>query len=132
MPDLPHQRQITVDDHWSNGLGFHLVIGDFGNGIEQEYFLSQHLSKADFHECIAAVIVFDFTNAIGLLLLMKEIQEREPLDDPTVLKVDEDNNLLVVEGGIPGAPSSYVIVRKAITAKRLKVAQVEKPKKGKK
>ena len=49
-----------------------------------------------------------------------------------VLKVDEDNNLLVVEGGIPGAPSSYVIVRKAITAKRLKVAQVEKPKKGKK
>lgn len=49
-----------------------------------------------------------------------------------VLKVDEDNNLLVVEGGIPGAPTSYVIVRKAITAKRLKVAQVEKPKKGKK
>ena len=49
-----------------------------------------------------------------------------------VLKVDEENNLLVVEGGIPGAPTSYVIVRKAITAKRLKVAQVEKPKKGKK
>ena len=49
-----------------------------------------------------------------------------------VLKVDEDNNLLVVEGGIPGAPTSYVIVRKAITAKKLKVAQVEKPKKGKK
>ena len=49
-----------------------------------------------------------------------------------VLSVDADNNLLVVEGGIPGAPSSYVIVRKAITAKKLKVAQVEKPKKGKK
>ena len=49
-----------------------------------------------------------------------------------VLKVDADNNLLVVEGGIPGAPSGYVIVRKAIAAKRLKVAQVEKPKKGKK
>jgi large subunit ribosomal protein L3 len=49
-----------------------------------------------------------------------------------VLSVDADNNLLVVEGGIPGAPSSYVIVRKAITAKKIKVAQVEKPKKGKK
>ena len=49
-----------------------------------------------------------------------------------VLQVDADNNLLVVEGGIPGAPSSYVIVRKAIAAKKLKVAQVEKPKKGKK
>ena len=49
-----------------------------------------------------------------------------------VLKVDADNHLLVVEGGIPGAPSDYVIVRKAITAKKIKVAQVEKPKKGKK
>ena len=49
-----------------------------------------------------------------------------------VLKVDADNNLLVVEGGIPGAPTGYVIVRKAVAAKKLKVAQVEKPKKAKK
>jgi len=49
-----------------------------------------------------------------------------------VLKVDADNNLLIVQGGIPGAPTGYVIVRKAIAPKRLKVAQVEKPKKGKK
>src|SRR5438270_10187784 len=49
-----------------------------------------------------------------------------------VLRVDADNHLLIVEGGIPGAPTGYVIVRKAVTAKKLKVAQVEKPKKGKK
>ena len=49
-----------------------------------------------------------------------------------VLKVDADNHLLIVEGGIPGAPTSYVIVRKAVTAKAVKVTQVEKPKKGKK
>jgi large subunit ribosomal protein L3 len=49
-----------------------------------------------------------------------------------VLRVDTDNHLLVVEGGIPGAPTSYLIVRKAVKAKRIKVAQVEKPKKGKK
>ena len=49
-----------------------------------------------------------------------------------VLRVDPENHLLIVEGGIPGAPTSYVIIRKAITAKKLKVAQVEKPKKGKK
>src|SRR5262245_4050963 len=49
-----------------------------------------------------------------------------------VLRVDADNHLLIVEGGIPGAPSSYVMVRKAVAAKRIKVAQVEKPKKGKK
>ena len=49
-----------------------------------------------------------------------------------VLRVDADNHLLIVQGGIPGAPSGYVIVRKAVTAKKIKVAQVEKPKKGKK
>jgi large subunit ribosomal protein L3 len=49
-----------------------------------------------------------------------------------VLRVDPENHLLIVEGGIPGAPESYVIVRKAVTLKKLKVAQVEKPKKGKK
>ena len=49
-----------------------------------------------------------------------------------VLRVDPDNHLLVVEGGIPGAPTSYLVVRKALTSKKIKVAQVEKPKKGKK
>jgi large subunit ribosomal protein L3 len=49
-----------------------------------------------------------------------------------VLRVDADNHLLIVEGGIPGAPTGYVMVRKAVTAKKIKVAQVEKPKKGKK
>jgi large subunit ribosomal protein L3 len=49
-----------------------------------------------------------------------------------VLRVDADNNLLIVEGSVPGAPASYVVIRKAVAAKRIKVAQVEKPKKGKK
>ena len=49
-----------------------------------------------------------------------------------VLRVDAENHLLLVEGGIPGAPTGYLIIRKAVKAKRIKVAQVEKPKKGKK
>jgi large subunit ribosomal protein L3 len=49
-----------------------------------------------------------------------------------VLRVDPDNHLIIVEGGIPGAPESVVVVRKAVTLKKVKVAQVEKPKKGKK
>jgi large subunit ribosomal protein L3 len=49
-----------------------------------------------------------------------------------VLRVDPENHLLIVQGGIPGAPTGYVVVRKAVAAKRIKVAQVEKPKKGKK
>jgi large subunit ribosomal protein L3 len=57
---------------------------------------------------------------------------RTTIHNLKVLRVDPDNHILVVEGGIPGAPSAYVIVRKAVKAKRIKVAQVEKPKKGKK
>ena len=49
-----------------------------------------------------------------------------------VLQVDAENHLLLLEGGIPGAPTGYLVVRKAVAAKRIKVAQVEKPKKGKK
>jgi len=49
-----------------------------------------------------------------------------------VLRVDADNHLLIVEGSVPGAPESYVTIRKALKAKRVKVAQVEKPKKAKK
>jgi len=50
-----------------------------------------------------------------------------------VLKVDSENNLLLVEGAVPGGPNSIVVIRKAIAAKKIKVAQVEPvKKKGKK
>jgi large subunit ribosomal protein L3 len=50
-----------------------------------------------------------------------------------VLKVDADNNLLLVEGSVPGGPNNILVIRKAIAAKKLKVAQVEPvKKKGKK
>ena len=35
-----------------------------------------------------------------------------------VLQVDSDNHLLIVSGAVPGAPGSYVVVRKAVAAKR--------------
>jgi large subunit ribosomal protein L3 len=57
---------------------------------------------------------------------------RTTIHNLKVLRVDPENNLLIVEGGIPGAPTGYVVIRKALTAKKIKVAQAEKPKKGKK
>jgi large subunit ribosomal protein L3 len=50
-----------------------------------------------------------------------------------ILRVDTENNLLLVEGSVPGGPNAIVIVRKAIAAKAIKIAQVEPvKKKGKK
>lgn len=45
-----------------------------------------------------------------------------------VLQVDADNHLLVVKGAIPGAPGAYVVVRRAVAPRRVRVRQVEKPK----
>jgi len=50
-----------------------------------------------------------------------------------VLKVDADNNLLLVEGSVPGGPNAILVIRKAVAAKKIKVAQAEPvKKKGKK
>lgn len=47
-----------------------------------------------------------------------------------VVQVDGENNLLIVHGAVPGAPGSYLIVRKGITVKPVAAPQPEKPSKG--
>ena len=47
-----------------------------------------------------------------------------------VVQVDAENNLLVIHGAVPGAPGGYVVVRKAITAKKIAAPQPEKPSKA--
>jgi large subunit ribosomal protein L3 len=50
-----------------------------------------------------------------------------------VLRVDPENNLLLVKGNVPGANGGYVVIRKAVAAKPEPQPQLqEKPKKGKK
>jgi len=43
-----------------------------------------------------------------------------------IVTVDGANNVLIIRGAVPGAPGTYLIVRKATTAKKEAVAQVEK------
>jgi ribosomal protein L3 len=50
-----------------------------------------------------------------------------------VLRIDADNNLLVVRGAVPGANGGYVLIKKAVAPKPEPQPQLqEKPKKGKK
>ena len=59
--------------------------------------------------------------------------DRVTVRNVKVLRVDAENNLLLVEGSVPGGPNSILLVRKAVAAKKLKVAQAEPvKKKGKK
>jgi large subunit ribosomal protein L3 len=43
-----------------------------------------------------------------------------------IVQVDGANNVLLIRGAVPGAAGTYLIVRKAIAAKKEVVAQVEK------
>jgi large subunit ribosomal protein L3 len=43
-----------------------------------------------------------------------------------IVTVDGENNVLIIRGAVPGAPGTYLIVRKATTAKKEPVVQAEK------
>jgi large subunit ribosomal protein L3 len=43
-----------------------------------------------------------------------------------IVKVDAENNVLILRGAVPGGPGNYVIIRKAIAAKPEPQPQVEK------
>jgi large subunit ribosomal protein L3 len=59
--------------------------------------------------------------------------DRVTVRNMKVLRVDTENNLLLLEGAVPGGPNSVVLIRKAVAAKKIKVAQAEPAKKkGKK
>ena len=50
-----------------------------------------------------------------------------------IVRIDLENNLVLIEGSVPGGPNAVVVIRKAIAAKPVRVAQVEPTKKkGKK
>ena len=60
-------------------------------------------------------------------------QDRVTVRNLKVLRIDVDNNLMVVRGAVPGANGGYVLIRKAVAAKPEPQPQLqEKPKKGKK
>ena len=43
-----------------------------------------------------------------------------------IVQIDAENNLLLLRGAVPGAPGTYVVVRKAVAAKKEPVVQAEK------
>ncbi len=49
-----------------------------------------------------------------------------------VVKVDAENNVVLLSGAVPGAAGGYVIIRKAVAAKPERQPQAEPKKKGKK
>jgi len=112
----------------SRGKGFQGVV-------KRHHFAGGRASHGSmFHRAPGSIGASSFPSRVvkGMRAAGRMGGKRITIHNLKVLRVDPENHLLIVEGGIPGAPESYVIIRKAVTLKKLKVAQVEKPKKGKK
>ena len=116
------------------------VIGDsrgkgFQGVVKRHHFAGGAATHGSmFHRAPGSIGASSFPSRVikGMRAAGRMGGGRTTIHNLRVLRIDLDNNLLIVEGGIPGAPSAYVIIRKAVTAKKIKVAQVEKPKKAKK
>src|SRR6476661_5908540 len=112
----------------SRGKGFQGVV-------RRHHFAGGRATHGSmFHRAPGSIGASSFPSRVvrGMRMAGHMGADRVTVRNLKVVQVDAENNLIIVEGGIPGAPSSYVVVRKAAAAKRIKVAQVEKPKKGKK
>jgi large subunit ribosomal protein L3 len=52
--------------------------------------------------------------------------DRVTMRNLTIVQVDGGDNVMLIRGAVPGAPGTYLIVRKAIAAKKIAAPQPEK------
>jgi large subunit ribosomal protein L3 len=137
--DVPKVGEQVLASIFANGERVDVIGTGRGKGfqgvVKRHHFgggAATHGSM--FHRAPGSIGASSFPSRVvkGMRAAGRMGGSRVTVHNLKVLRVDPDNHLLIVEGGIPGAPTGYVVVRKALTAKKLKVAQVEKPKKGKK
>ena len=113
----------------SRGKGFQGVV-------RRHHFAGGRASHGSmFHRAPGSIGASSFPSRVvkGMRMAGHMGADRVTVRNLKVLKVDSENNLLLVEGAVPGGPNSIVVIRKAIAAKKIKVAQAEPvKKKGKK
>ena len=81
-----------------------------------------------FHRAPASIGASSFPSRVvkGMRAAGRMGGDRVTVRNLRIVKVDGENNLLLIRGAVPGSPGTYLIVRKAITAKKEVVPQVEK------
>ena len=113
----------------SKGKGFQGVV-------KRHHFAGGRMSHGSmFHRAPGSIGASSYPSRVvkGMRMGGHMGSDRVTVRNLKVLRVDAENNLLLVEGSVPGGPNGYVTIRKAIAAKPIRVAQVEPvKKKGKK
>ena len=134
-PKVGDQILVTI---FENGERVDIIGTSRGKGfqgvVKRHHFAGGAATHGSmFHRAPGSIGASSFPSRVvkGMRAAGRMGGDRVTVRNLKVAKVDAENNLLILRGAVPGAPDGYVIIRKAITAKKLKVAQVEKPK-GKK
>ena len=113
----------------SRGKGFQGVV-------KRHHFRGGRASHGSmFHRAPGSIGASSFPSRVvrGMRMAGHMGSDRVTVRNLKVLRVDADNNLLLVEGAVPGGPNSVLLIRKAIAAKPVRVPQAQPAKKkGKK
>ncbi len=113
----------------SRGRGFQGVV-------KRHHFRGGRASHGSmFHRAPGSIGASSFPSRVvkGMRMGGHMGSDRVTVRNLKVLKIDAENNLLLVGGAVPGGPNTYVTIRKAIAAKPIRVAQAQPAKKkGKK
>src|SRR5712691_6956647 len=153
VPPTRVRREVKLADSQSDPKpGDQVLVSMFANGervdvigtsrgkgfqgvVKRHHFAGGAATHGSmFHRAPGSIGASSFPSRVvkGMRAAGRMGGDRVTVRNLKVLRIDADNHLLIVEGGIPGAPTGYIVVRKAVAAKKIKVAQVEKTKKGKK
>jgi large subunit ribosomal protein L3 len=109
----------------SRGKGFQGVV-------KRHHFAGGRATHGSmFHRAPGSIGASSFPSRVvkGMRMAGHMGADRVTVRNLRVLKVDADNNLLLVEGAVPGGPNAVVVIRKAVAAKVVKTPQVETTKK---
>ena len=113
----------------SRGKGFQGVV-------KRHHFRGGRASHGSmFHKAPGSIGASSYPSRVvrGMRMAGHMGADRVTVRNLKVLRVDAENNLLLLEGSVPGGPNTVVVIRKAIAAKPVRVAQAEPvKKKGKK
>ena len=112
----------------SKGKGFQGVV-------KRHHFRGGRASHGSmFHRAPGSIGASSYPSRVvkGMRMAGHMGSDRVTVRNLRVLRVDAENNLLLVEGAVPGGPNSVVVIRKAVAAKAVKVTQEPAKKKGKK
>lgn len=113
----------------SRGKGFQGVV-------KRHHFRGGRMSHGSmFHRAPGSIGASSYPSRVvkGMRMGGHMGADRVTVRNLKILRVDAENNLLLLEGAVPGGPNAIVVVRKAIAAKAIKVPQAEPTKKkGKK